>query len=827
MRKYPGQTDLSTSERETKIRAVARRAAAEGMVLLENNGILPLRKNAVLALYGQGARYTVKGGTGSGDVNSRNTISVEQGLLSAGFRIANGDYLDRYDAEFTASKKRCEEAIYREAGEGRDPQKLYKAHATFRPEPPDLPILRKDAEGADAVVYVISRISGEFADRHAEKGDYYLSDREESDLKTLSGFGIPLIVVLNVGGIIDLSFLDSGKISALVLMSQAGSEGGSALADILSGKVNPSGRLTDTWALQYEDYPSSATFSHRNGQLAEEFYTEGIYVGYRYFDSFGLKPRYPFGYGLSYTVFTSEICSAELSETGLSVSVKIRNAGSAAGRQAVQLYAACPSAGLETERKRLAAFGKTGLLQPGEEETLPLSFSLRALASYHERQAAWILQAGSYGILIGENAEKWSPVVRLHLDRTVVLEKTANICELQEAIREIRPKQPDEELNRLAFPLPDIRITEAAEALAGRAPYEEKPGDPALAARAAEAVSRMTLREKACLVVGARSAMAGEIVGSQARSVPGAAGETVAFGQYGIPGMILADGPAGVRINPQYEIDLKTGEIIPPRDWFEMLEIRFFGKVVRHENAEVRYQVTTAIPIGTLLAQTFDTALLEEVGAAIAAELRAFGIAVWLAPGMNIHRNPLCGRNFEYYSEDPLVSGSMAAAITRGVQREPGVGVSVKHFACNNQEDNRMHVNEIMTERALREIYLKGFEIAVKTSDPMTIMTSYNRINGVHSANNYDLCTQAARKEWGFRGFIMTDWSTTNGGGSSAAKCIMAGNDLIMPGKDSDIQEIIDAVEGKRLPALTEEKLDESVIRLITAALACEKTRLP
>ena len=827
MRKYPGQTDLSTSERETKIRAVARRAAAEGMVLLENNGILPLRKNAVLALYGQGARYTVKGGTGSGDVNSRNTISVEQGLLSAGFRIANGDYLDRYDAEFTASKKRCEEAIYREAGEGRDPQKLYKAHATFRPEPPDLPILRKDAEGADAVVYVISRISGEFADRHAEKGDYYLSDREESDLKTLSGFGIPLIVVLNVGGIIDLSFLDSGKISALVLMSQAGSEGGSALADIFSGKVNPSGRLTDTWALRYEDYPSSATFSHRNGQLAEEFYTEGIYVGYRYFDSFGLKPRYPFGYGLSYTVFTSEICSAELSETGLSVSVKIRNAGSAAGRQAVQLYAACPSAGLETERKRLAAFGKTGLLQPGEEETLPLSFSLRALASYHERQAAWILQAGSYGILIGENAEKWSPVVRLHLDRTVVLEKTANICELQEAIREIRPKQPDEELNRLAFPLPDIRITEAAEALAGRAPYEEKPGDPALAARAAEAVSRMTLREKACLVVGARSAMAGEIVGSQARSVPGAAGETVAFGQYGIPGMILADGPAGVRINPQYEIDLKTGEIIPPRDWFEMLEIRFFGKVVRHENAEVRYQVTTAIPIGTLLAQTFDTALLEEVGAAIAAELRAFGIAVWLAPGMNIHRNPLCGRNFEYYSEDPLVSGSMAAAITRGVQREPGVGVSVKHFACNNQEDNRMHVNEIMTERALREIYLKGFEIAVKTSDPMTIMTSYNRINGVHSANNYDLCTQTARKEWGFRGFIMTDWSTTNGGGSSAAKCIMAGNDLIMPGKDSDIQEIIDAVEGKRLPALTEEKLDESVIRLITAALACEKTRLP
>ena len=336
----------------------------------------------------------------------------------------------------------------------------------------------------------------------------------------------------------------------------------------------------------------------------------------------------------------------------------------------------------------------------------------------------------------------------------------------------------------------------------------------------------MTVRDKACLVVGARSAMAGEIVGVQAKSVPGAAGETVSFEKYGIPGMVLADGPAGVRINAEYEIDRNTGEILQPKDWFEMLEIRFFNKKIRHENADLRYQFATAIPIGTLLAQSFDTALLEDVGAAVADDLRAFGVAVWLAPGMNIHRNPLCGRNFEYYSEDPLLSGSMAAAITRGVQREPGVGVSIKHFACNNQEDNRMHVNEIMTERTLREIYLKGFEIAVKTSDPMTIMTSYNRINGVHSANNYDLCTQAARKEWGFRGFIMTDWSTTNGGGSSAAKCILAGNDLVMPGKDSDIQEIIDAVEEKRLPCLTEDKLDESVIRLITAALICEKNRL-
>ena len=827
MRQYPGQKDLSISAREENIRGIARKAAAESMVLLENNGVLPLKEKAKLALYGQGVRYTIKGGTGSGDVNSRNTITVEQGLRNAGFSIVNREYLDRFDTEFAASRKKCEEAVYREAGEDRDPRKLYKAHATFAPELPELPILREDAAEADAIIYVISRVSGEFADRHAEKGDYYLSDREEAELAVLSRFGLPLIVLLNVGGIVDLSFLDKQKADALVLMSQPGSEGGNALADVLSGKVCPSGRLTDTWAFRYEDYPSSATFSHRNNELTEEYYTEGIYVGYRYFSSFDVQPRYPFGYGLSYTSFATEVCGAELQGTELCVSVKVRNTGKAAGRQVIQLYAACPSGELTTERRRLAAFGKTGLLSPDTEETLTLKFSLKRLASYHERRASWILQEGEYGVFFGNNAAELTPAVRLCLDRTVVAETAANICELGEAFREISPEQPDEDLKRFDFPLPDIRITEGAEALAVTARHTAPSADPEIIAQAGEIASRMTLKEKACLTVGARSAMAGEIVGSQAKSVPGAAGETVSFDNLGIPAMVLADGPAGVRINAEYEIDLKTGEIIQPRDWFEMLEVRFFGKKIRHENAEIRYQITTAIPIGTLLAQSFDTALLEEVGRAVATDLRAFGIAVWLAPGMNIHRNPLCGRNFEYYSEDPLVSGMMAAAITRGVQHEPGVGVSIKHFACNNQEDNRMHVNEIMTERTLREIYLKGFEIAVKTSDPMTIMTSYNRINGVHSANNYDLCTQAARKEWGFGGYIMTDWSTTNGGGSSAAKCILAGNDLIMPGKDSDIQEIIDAVEGRRLPCLTEEKLDESVIRLITAALVCKDTLLP
>ena len=822
MKHYPGQLNLDVSPREEKIRALSRKAAAEGMVLLENKGILPLEQGAKIALFGRGARYTIKGGTGSGDVNSRNTITVDQGLRGAGFRIVNSDYLDRYDALFAESRRKWEKAVYEAAGPDRDPRKLYHAHASMLLELPDLPIHPEDVSGADAAVYVISRISGEFADRHAEKGDYFLSDREEAELGFLGSLGLPVIVLLNVGGVIDVSFTERFRTDALLLMSQAGSEGGNAVADVLCGNVNPCGRLTDTWAYRYEDYPSSADFSHRNGNLTEEYYTEGIYVGYRYFDSFGVRPRYPFGYGLSYTDFSCEVCGAELKGREIAVRVKVRNTGSRPGRQVVQLYAACPSGELTTERKRLTAFGKTGVLAPGAEETLTLSFAADRLAVYHEGRSAYLLQAGEYGIFAGENAAVLIPAVRLSVKETVLLEQLTPVCELMETLKEIRPENPDEDLGRFSFPCPCIDITEAAKLPAAQA-AAETDGERAAREKAAAIASGMTLHDKACLVVGARSAMAGEIVGVQAMSVPGAAGETVSFADYGIPGMVLADGPAGVRINADYEIDPGTGEIIQPKDWFEMLERRFFNKVVRHEGTELRYQITTAIPIGTLLAQSFDTALVEEVGRAIADELRAFGIAVWLAPGMNIHRNPLCGRNFEYYSEDPLVSGLMAAAITRGVQHEPGVGVSIKHFACNNQEDNRMHVNEMITERTLREIYLKGFEIAVKTAAPMTIMTSYNRINGVHSANSYDLCTVVARQEWGFRGYIMTDWSTTNGGGSNAAKCIAAGNDLVMPGKDSDIREIEDAVEGKRLPHLPEAKLDESVIRLISAALICEE----
>ena len=543
-------------------------------------------------------------------------------------------------------------------------------------------------------------------------------------------------------------------------------------------------------------------------------------MGYRYFDSFGVKPRYPFGYGLSYTSFERGFEGVELAGSEIRVTVRVRNTGAASGRQVVQLYAACPAATQRKELKRLVAFGKTGKLAPGASEALTLCFDLEALASYHAGHAAWVLEGGDYILLPGFDAGDANPEARLSLSNTVTVRQLTNVCELLDSLTELEPDGAARAaLEAGTAKLPALSIDEAAAALAGRNAKAAPAKADAALEKALEIARQLTDAEKAHLVVGASRSRANDVIGGAAHTVPGAAGETVAFPERGVPGMVLADGPAGVRLQQLYEVDPTSGDIFALTR-FETLENRFFGKLHLHEGAVPHYQFATAIPVGTLLAQSFDTALLEEVGEMIAGELKAFGVAVWLAPGMNIHRNPLCGRNFEYFSEDPLVSGLMAAAITRGVQRGGGVGVCVKHYACNNQEDNRFHVTAVISERALREVYLKGFDIAGKTARPMSIMTSYNRVNGVHSANSYDLCTTVARNEWGFDGFIMTDWTTTNGGhGSSAAKCIRAGNDLVMPGTPTDRQEILDALDGKNGQSLSREALELCAARIIRAAM--------
>lgn len=811
---YSGTLSIEESAREREHRVLARRAAAEGIVLLENNGVLPLQKGTHIALYGGGARYTVKGGTGSGSVNNRSNVCVDEGLRNAGFIVENNAWLDDYDERYRAARQAWMDQIYALSEPG-DFDSLYRAHASHPLlMPKGAPIIKED--GAEIAVYVISRISGEGADRKNEKGDYLLSDLEKEELSRISTLYKETIVILNVGGVMDVSFLEELHISALVLLSQAGMEGGNALADVLTGDINPGGRLTDTWAYHYADYPSSETFSHNNGNVIEEPYTDGIYVGYRYFDSFGVKPRYPFGYGLSYTAFSVTPQNVTCEDDEVKISAVVRNTGAAAGRETVFSFVSCPQGKLKKEKKRLTAFGKTGLLKPGEEETLVLAFPLCALESYHAGLSAYLLEAGTYGVMVGTSAEEVTPAAALHLEKTVLRRQLRPICPLQDALKEICPSEEEREKwdTEQFAGVPVIELGNVTE-------KEENPEKPSISDKVKEILSELTLQEKAALVCGRPREGSAEIIGAAAVRVPGAAGETTPIleEKYGVRVWTLADGPAGIRISQCYEENPEDGSLYGmPR--YQALENRIFGKEFLHEGAIRHYQFCSAIPIGTALAQTFDLQLMEEIGELIGREMEEFDIQLWLAPGMNIHRNPLCGRNFEYYSEDPYVSGKMAAALTRGVQKKPGRGTTIKHFACNNQEENRRGVSSIVSERALREIYLKGFEIAVRESQPLAIMTSYNKINGVHTANSYDLCTEAARREWGFEGIIMTDWTTTNqGGGSSAAKCIAAGNDLIMPGKVSDIQEIMDAVNRENDQFLDEKDLDACAERMLRMLL--------
>lgn len=825
---------LSISEREIKNRRLARKIATEGMVLLKNDGVLPLGKSARIALYGFGARYTVKGGTGSGAVNNRGDVSVYEGLKNKGYEITSEDWLDDYDRRYILEREKWEQEILRRTGTPIEYRKLYHEHASNPLNPPKGRVISaEDVQDNDVAIYVVSRVSGEFADRKARKGDYYLSDDEIDDLRILAKHYKKTILVLNTGGIIDLSVLDSVDISAVVLMSQAGMEGGNALADILEGTVTPSGHLTDTWAYKYEDYPNSETYSHNNGNTFEEYYTEGIYVGYRYFDTFDIPVRYPFGFGMSYTTFDikveriakgRDLYDGKYGTGMIETVVSVTNTGNTAGKQVVQLYVSCPQAIQEKEKRRLAGWEKTKILQPGETETITIAFPVEMLKSYHTGKGVYYMEQGNYYIFAGPDIQNLELCGSLKLSETKQIRKVRNICPLNDSLKLLTQKENTlkkflEECHREAQTKDCIEIDDMV-CIQDAPDYSadtlfEKYDD----AKINSIVSQMSLLEKASLVCGQLRKGGGDIVGSASATVAGAAGETIGNlkEKYGIGKIIMADGPAGLRLTQKYQLDDAGKPIV--LDQIQKLMNRCFGKEFLTEGKPVYYQFCTALPIGTLLAQSYDREVWRIVGDIAAEEMDEFHINLWLAPGMNIHRNPLCGRNYEYYSEDPMLSGEIAACITKAVQKDKSKGTTIKHFACNNQEENRMHSSSIVSERALREIYLSGFEYAVERSKPVAIMSSYNKINGVHAANNYDLCTNVARMEWGFEGFIMTDWTTTNGNGSSAAKCIWSGNDLVMPGTVGDITEIIDAVESKNDQTLAIKYLDASVYRIIKSIM--------
>ena len=764
-----GNPSPEESLRETEHKAIARRAAAEGIVLLKNDGVLPLRTRKV-ALYGPGSRMTVKGGSGSGDVHERHSVTIEEGLRNAGFTFPTTLWMDRfrgkYDADVAAWRSGLEQEV-----------KKYNPIQTMQmfiyigehpmPYPACTPVLPDElTEETDTAIYVLSRQAGEGKDRQVEKGDYLLSDMEEESLRLLSRHYKTLILVLNCGSAMDLSILDEVRVDAVLFYGQGGMEGGNALADILTGKVSPSGRLTDTWGCRYADYPAAKTFSLPG---LEDDYAEGIYVGYRWFEKKGIAPRYPFGYGLSYTSFSEEVTEV----TGNSVTVTVTNTGVYPGRDVLQLYIRKPEGGLDHEKRSLAAFGKTKLLAPGESQSVTLSFSLGDIASFHEERSCFLLEKGVY---------------RLELNGA-----PCGSLDIEE------------------------RVLETLAPIGSDAP--ETVGE-TFSSKVQTLLGKLSDRDKCALVTGGGYSI------RCYNNVMGAAGRTcTGLLKKGIPNIVLADGPAGLNVNQSTTVMPDGTPRYPeglPADWkwgwLTKAEPFLKGRPGRGRTV---YRYMTAWPSETVLAQTWDQELLEEVGRAVGREMLETGVSVWLAPGLNIHRDPLCGRNFEYYSEDPVISGKMAAAITRGVQSMGGVGVSQKHFCCNNRENDRIHVSANVSQRALREIYLRAFRIAVTEGKPWTVMSSYNRVNGRYVCNSFDLCTRVLRQEWGFQGLVMSDWNATEQ--CSCAEAINAGNDLVMPGTPAVTKKLLAALkEGK----LRRDALDLSagrVLELIFRSDTCKE----
>ena len=813
MDKLYGTLSSEPTELELRNRALAREAAAEGFVLLKNErGALPL-KDKKIALYGMGARMTVKGGLGSGSVEERYSVNIEDGLKNAGYEITTQDWLNDYDAEYASTYQAYHDMVEEKVKGLTNPMQIIPlAHSFVYRYPSGRPVTQADIEksGTDTAIYVLMRQAGEGNDRKLEKGDYYLTDIERENLQILAQAYAHTILVINVGGHIDMAFMDEiPGIDAAVLFVQGGEEGGNALADVLSGKMNFSGKLADTIPMRYEDIPFGEEFSYLNGDVRNEYYKEGIYVGYRYFDSFRKAVRYPFGFGLSYTDFTVETKSVTLNKTSVTARVEVRNIGGFSGKEVVQLYVSAP--GGKKEYQRLVTFGKTGQLKPGVSEMLELTFDLAECSSYCEAAAAWVLDAGKYVLRIGNSSRDTTAAAVIDLPGTVVTRQYRNCCAAVDELPVFVPETDRADLPECALLLtadPADFVTEVTHYTEPEITETEQEQ---------KILDSLTVEELSWFLQG--GALRNPPKGSF--EIHGAAGKTVTeLLNKGIRNVIFSDGPAGVNIGNKVKALPMGGfapAVVPERYCWGVLGTAMKAQLEKIPG-QIVYRYATAWPVEMLLAQTWNRELLRTIGEAVGEEMLNFGITIWLAPGMNIHRNPLGGRAFEYYSEDPVLTGEMAAALTRGVQSHQGLGVSVKHFCCNNSEDNRNGISANVSERALREIYLKGFEIAVRKSQPKTIMSSYNMLNQVYTANRHDLLTDILRCEWGFEGLVMTDWGSTNDHAGRPELAAPAGNDLIMPGSDYDRERILKAIADGKLSPDTVRRSACRVLRMMLAA---------
>ncbi|MCM1194058.1 MAG: glycoside hydrolase family 3 C-terminal domain-containing protein [Butyrivibrio sp.] len=772
-----------------KYAAKARQAVAEGIVLLKNDdNILPLVSGSRLALFGRSQFCYYKSGTGSGGlVNTAYVTGVREALERDG-RFALNEELKRSYEEWLESHPF-------DQGDG------WAREPWFQEEMPvSKELAEKAKQDSDTAVIIIGRTAGEDKDNLAAEGSYLLTAVEEEMLETVCSVFPRTVVLLNTGNIIDMKWVEKYRPGAVLYVWQGGQEGGSGVADVLSGDVCPSGRLSDTIARNIEDYPSTEHY----GDGVRNFYAEDIYVGYRYFSTFGPeKVLYPFGFGLSYTDFDirAEVDGA-LTE-GMRVRVQVSNRGSCAGKEVVQVYCQAPQGLLGKPARVLCGFAKTETLPPGGSQELDIRIPMPCIASYDDsgvtgHKSCFVLEPGKYVFYVGENVRDACPGGSYILcGDTVVLEQLEEALAPVEAFKRMKPEEQEDGTYRVTWQQTPLRTVDPAQRRLSRLQASSAAGlpqDPQTlqptgqhsqisgTAQIQQDLQRLTqsdgrLPQQECGFTGDKGYRLSDVESGKIsmeeflaqlteeelccivrgegmcspKVTPGTAG---AFGgvtesllHYGIPLGCCADGPSGIRM------DCGT--------------------------------IAFAMPNGTCLACTFNEKLSEELYQWEGLELRKNRVDTLLGPGMNLHRNPLNGRNFEYFSEDPLLTGKMAAAQLRGMHKY-GVTGTVKHFACNNQEHSRSFADSVVSERALRELYLKSFEIAVKEGKARSVMSTYGPVNGIWTAGSYDLLTTILRKEWSYTGIVMTDWwaKANNEGGPASiqnmAAMVRAQNDLYM-----------------------------------------------
>ena len=714
---------------------LSRKAACEGMVLLKNNnGLLPLKNGTKVALFGKASADYVKGGGGSGDV----TVAYTRNLCDA-MCIKESEHKIR---AFNDLSDFYRHEVKKQYAEGRNPGGTYEIEIPSE-------LLTKAKAYADVAIISICRFSWEGGDRKGIKGDgdFYLTEAEEKMVNTVTENFDHVVVVLNVGGMVDTSwFKDNNRIESVLLAWQAGMEGGLAEADIICGDANPSGKLTDTFASCFDDYPSSYNFNESDDYVE---YTEDIYVGYRYFETIPNANKcvnYPFGYGLSYTTFEIEPKYSEHKDGVITVNATVTNTGTVSGKEVLQVYYSAPQGLLGKPKYQLCAFAKTDLLGCGESRVISCSFNINDMASFDDKgvieKSCYVLEKGDYDIYIGNSVENLVKAYTFTLENDLITERLSSHCAPKKLTKRMHADGTYEACETSEYDRPEISTDGWSRyspwSFAKPSPDRRNVSSPRDRIYLEHVANGKNTLDEFMAQLSDEELI--DLCGGRPNH---GLSNTFCWGDiasFGVPSCGTADGPAGLRV-----------------DWFTGV-------------------TTTAWPCATLLACTWNTKLVEAVGSAGALELRENNLAIWLTPAMNIHRSPLCGRNFEYYSEDPFITGKMAAAMVRGIQSQH-IAASAKHFACNNKETNRKLSDSVVSERALREIYLRGFEIAVKEAQPWSIMTSYNIVNGVFAVENKELITDILRGEWGFEGVVTSDWDTYG----EHYREVLSGNDIKMP----------------------------------------------